>query len=625
MCGIGGIATRDPRERGEEMNQMLAALRHRGPDGEGVFEAPHLTMGMRRLSIIDLEGGWQPLYNEDRSLALIANGEIYNYIELRRELRHHQFQTGSDCETILHLYEEYGLDCLHHLRGMFAFALWDSRRNRLFLARDRMGEKPLYLMQTEACLRFASELKALPIANLPLDPRSVDLFFHYNLLPEPYTPVQGVRKLPAGHYLTLDTPTWQIEEHCYWDMRDAPPIEGDPVEHVKAQLSEIGQLIIRSDVPVGIALSGGLDSSGLTALAAQNYQGTLHAFTVGYTGDYDGDERNDAQALADYLKVPYHTVAIDGREVVDALPQLVAQADDPIADIAGYGYYTVNRMAREHGVPVMLQGQGGDELFWGYEWARLATADNIAKQRGGGYLAHIRHLMQTKPGKVPSWKDPLLPLKYHYQTRRRWQALRHNPDYTYFELFRFMGFDVAQARMRQHYGTAMQDVPARWANHLTQLPWDNIPLQMTYLQWRIYLLENGIAQGDRLSMASSVELRLPLVDYRLVETVIGLRKTNPDDFRGTPKQWLRAAMREFLPEWVMQRPKRGFTPPVRAWQAAIMARYSHLLVDGYLVQNKIISAKSARIFAQGLGDEQFNSPIPYKALYLEMWCRAMLQ
>jgi asparagine synthase (glutamine-hydrolysing) len=238
-------------------------LTHRGPDGAGEFQDQHVLLAMRRLSIIDLKTGWQPLYNEDRSLALVCNGEIYNFVELRERLESlgHRFTTNSDCETILHLYEEHGRDCVQHLRGMFAFALYDTKRKRLIVARDRMGEKPVYVYETDGRVFFASEMKAMLASGLvpfELDPGAINLYFHYQYVPEPLTPLKGVRKLDAACLLTIDVDPWRVEEHRYWRMEDAPPLEGDPAKLIREQLDTVGEIVIRSDVPVGISLSGGL-------------------------------------------------------------------------------------------------------------------------------------------------------------------------------------------------------------------------------------------------------------------------------------------------------------------------------------------------------------------------------
>ncbi|MBU6482454.1 MAG: asparagine synthase (glutamine-hydrolyzing), partial [Nitrospirae bacterium] len=355
MCGIAGIISKEPlqREHADQVARMSKAMLHRGPDGAGEFSSRHVALAHRRLSIIDLSHGQQPLYNEDSSLVLIANGEIYNFIELRSQLqeRGHCFKTGSDCEVILHLYEEQGGDCVQQLRGMFAFALWDTQRQRLLLARDRMGEKPLYLCEQGGRLHFASELKALlrtGIIPFQLDPHAIDCYFHYQYVPEPMTPIKGVRKLPPATVMTIGINPWHVEERCYWHMEDAPPLEGDPAKLIRAELETISELIIRSDVPVGIALSGGLDSSAIAALAAKKYPGSMHAFSVGYSGRPFYDERAAAKALADHLSMPFHEIEISTGDMVDGFSELIGWRDDPIADISGYRYYAVMRAAREH-------------------------------------------------------------------------------------------------------------------------------------------------------------------------------------------------------------------------------------------------------------------------------------
>ena len=355
---------------------------HRGPDGSGEDISSHVALLMRRLSIIDVAGGQQPLYNEDSSIAVVANGEIYNSPELRSMLigKRHQFRTGSDCETIVHLYEEYGLDFVHHLRGMFAIALWDSRLRRLVLARDRMGEKPLYLYQTKNQLLFASEMKTLLQTGLvpfELDPAGVDQYFHFEYVPEPGTAVKNVRKLDAGHILTVDVDDWRVTEQCYWNMEDAEPLDGDPVELLAEELERVAELVIRSDVPVGVAVSGGLDSSLIAAIASRKYPGNMQAFSVGYAGRPRSDERNAAESLARRLGMPFFDVALETSAMVEQFPDLIRMTDDPFTDIASFGYLSVSRLAREHNVPVLLQGQGGDELFWGVD-ATAKAADYLA-------------------------------------------------------------------------------------------------------------------------------------------------------------------------------------------------------------------------------------------------------
>ena len=552
---------------------------------------------MRRLSIIDPAGGWQPLYNEDRSLVLVANAEVYNFVELRRELEAggHRFATHSDCEVILHLYEERGDGCVDRLRGMFAFALWDCRRQRLLLARDRMGEKPLYLYEQPGRLAFASELKALlrgGVAPFKLEPASLDLYFHYGYVPEPATALQDVRKLPPACTLSVEIGPWRVRQCCYWDMEDTPALDGDPVERIRAELETVGELTLRADVPVGVALSGGLDSSVVAALAARRYAGRLHAFSVGYPGRPSYDERSGAAALADRLGLAFHDVELPTEEMVEFFPELNYHRDDPIADIAGYGYYAVMRAARDAGVPVVLQGQGGDELFWGYPWVAQCVSEC---ERKTAALA----------GKPQCPGGPTADRMVFYD--------------------RVPCFQAALAEARDLYAadftTSLKDAdPLDLFTFRDPRPAANV--RLTRLICQTYLLENGIAQGDRLGMACSVELRLPLVDYRLVETVIGLRKLQADHLL-PPKAWLKAAVRDLLPEEILSRPKQGFAPPLKTWHRALFSKYGSNLCDGYLVQAGVLRPEAGVRLAGGPFPQGVVVPLSFKALVLESWCRQM--
>ena len=634
VCGICGSVSRGPIHDVEPVKRMRDALRHRGPDGEGSFRDAHVALGMRRLSIIDLTGGWQPLYNEDRSLVLVANGEIYNFVELRAELesRGHRFATGSDCETILHLYEEDGCDCVHRLRGMFAFALWDGRCRRLILARDRMGEKPLYLWERDGQLTFASELKALVqtgVVPFELDPHAIDLYFHYHYVPEPFTPIKGVRKLPAAHTLTVNVDPWRVTESRYWCIEDAPPLDGDPGELIRAELDTIGELAVRADVPVGVALSAGLDSGALAALAARKVPGTMHAFSVGYPHRPPYDERADAQALAADLGLAFHDVEITTEEMVDSFPDLIKHRDDPIADISGHCYYAVMKRARAEGVPVVLQGQGADELFWGYPWVRQGAQESLQKlalwRKGWTALPHY-----LRPGcpagrsarDLWSWARSCCGLRDGWDRYRRHRA--DPPDRLVF--YDLPGsFRMAHAELGGLYTPAFaESLGAATAFDLFTFPqpWPQVDLRITRLICDTYLQENGITQGDRLSMASSVELRLPFVDHRLVETVIGLRKSRAD-LRLPPKAWLKAAVKDLLPGCVLNRPKQGFAPPLSTWHRALFAAYGATLDDGYLVGAGVLDPNAARKLVPGPFPDSVVVPLSFKALVLETWCRAM--
>jgi len=637
MCGIAGVIAAEPltRDMDSRVTAMSARLVHRGPDGQGSFHEGPIALAMQRLSIIDVEGGQQPLFNEDRSLVLIANGEIYNHVELRNQLcsQGHRFRSGSDCEVIVHLYEEYGLDCVKHLRGMFAFALWDGRLRRLMLVRDRMGEKPLYLYKGPHEIYFASELKGLLACGFipfALDPAAVDLYFHYGYVPEPMTPVRGVFKLPAAHILTVNADTWEQKQWCYWRMEDAPVLTGNPVELIKNELESISQLIVRSDVPIGIALSGGLDSSAIAAMTARRYPGTMQAFTVGYRENSQYDEREAAKALAQSLNMPIHDIELCTDEVAAFFPELMHWLDDPIADISAFGYYSVMKAAKAHGVSVMLQGHGGDELFWGYPWVREAAAQTHRKVAG----------WQSGGPRLRDYLSLTLPLHWSLWGLKEWvksgagimdsctacdrDRMSPKQQAVFYDLT--AEFRLARNGLEGVYSPGFLDqlnASHAYIPFTVPPPWPDVDILLTKLICQTYLLENGMAQGDRLSMASSVELRLPLVDYRLVETVIGLRKASSDHSL-PPKAWLREAMKSTVPEWVLNRPKKGFTPPLQEWQRAIFSAHGSALVDGLLVHSGVLMPSSAKELSRGPYSREVGAPLSFRALTLELWGRQLM-
>lgn len=632
MCGICG-AIGSKKINIEIVKRMNQALIHRGPDGEGEFLDDGIALAMRRLSIIDLKTGWQPLFNEDNSLVLIVNGEIYNYIELRDILQKkgHKFQTSGDGETILHLYEEYGTECLSYLRGMFAFALWDKKRKKLFIARDRMGEKPLYLFHDQNKLLFSSELRSLlasGLIDITLDPASIDMFFHYNYVPEPFTPIVGIRKLPAGHFLLIDQPNMTISEHCYWRMEDAPALTGNPSEMIREKLYEISKLVIRADVPVGVALSGGIDSSIIAAMAVKYYQGNMHAFTIGYEGRPESDERLTAFKIASFLNMPFHEIELSDADFVTNFSKVCSLSDDPIADISGFGYYSISKKAREMGIPVLLQGQGGDELFWGYPWVRKNYSYALLKKKllegKGGFLDYYKLTFKeryTKPTIKKLFKALLsYPEAFGLLRMHKEDGDKVFPFYDYHK-----GFNWNKKQKSNFYGPYMLE---RLNSFNLKQPfkvqngWGEPDITLTSLICSTYLLENGIVQGDRLSMANFVELRLPLVDYQLVETVIGLRKSY-SDINLPPKAWLNNAAKDILPEWIFGLRKRGFEPPVQRWLDLILQKYGHELPEGILVNYGIIQKDIAVKFSNGLNEPKIFFPAYFNALVLENWFRSL--
>lgn len=638
MCGISGIVSKNILRDSDiaDIQEMNSALYHRGPDSEGFYRGGNISLAMRRLKIIDLAGGDQPLFNEDGSIALVANGEVYNHVELRDELekRGHTFRTHSDCETILHLYEESGDKCLERLRGMFAFALYDSKTENLLIARDRLGEKPLYYCRRESEIVFSSEMKSilayLRKKGLDIDYNSVNMYLHYQYVPEPFTCIEGVYKLPAAHYMVVSLRDFSSRICKYWDYEDIKPVSGNPPELIRESFDDLCRIIIRADVPVGIALSGGIDSSALAVYAAKYYREKMHAFSVGYPGRPENDERIKAKELAKKVGLVFHDVELRTEDLVAMFPDLVYYMDDPIADIAAYGYYSVNRLAREHGVPVLLTGIGGDELFWGYEWTTGLIGKNILKQEiqsGNRTDPNLSYIWNAASGiqKREMLRNPIAGIKTLLKNIKAERSrLTENPG-------RFIYYDTLP-----DFAYASEVLPDLYTDDVigridegklysffTAKDWDDVPLKICKFQMETWLYSNCVALGDRMSMASSVECRLPFLDYKFVELVFGLRKTYGDDYKLGYKRWFIEAMRDAIPEDILKRKKRGFTPPVEEWYRGVVNRYGRLCLEGFLVSNNIIKREGIADF---ISKAEKGKPlfVFYKLVLLEIWCRKFI-
>jgi len=575
MCGIAGIINFNKTQPDRlEMEAVSRSLRHRGPDGSGELFTRQAAMIMRRLSIIDVTGGNQPLFNENKTIAVVGNGEIYNYPELQKLLkqRGHKLATGSDIETAVHLYEDFGYQGFRKMRGMFALAVLDTRKNEVVLIRDRMGEKPLYYTETNEGVAFASEMKAIikfRHLNKDLNPAAINNYFHYYYVPEPETIFSGVKKLGKGEMLVIKPDKKKVVLLKYWnpDLIDSTDWS-DPVSQIKNDFDRACELCLRSDVPVGLALSGGIDSGSILATVASKYKYNLKTFCVGYPDSPPSDERTLARELAKKYNTQFFETEVKNQQVADNFPQLVWDGDDPIADIAGASINEVYRLAHGQGIKVLLGGLGGDELFWGYDWIRQAMARgenaNFYSRTPGYRTAEM--FISRCYGKLikPTSLDKLI--------------IPESAD------------KVAQARQ------AMKQVRDVW------------------------LVSNCIDLNDRLSMANSVELRSPFLDYRLVETVL---KSGPVlcSYDREPKYWFKQAMKGLLPETVLSRPKKGFTPPVSVWLRLIISRYGKLLPGGWLEEKDIIDRSAIRIINRAWPAMPFFWYGIYQMLVLELWGR----
>jgi len=638
MCGIVGHFSRQAGGR-IDLTEALRLVYHRGPDDNGIWQDEYVKLGSTRLSILDLSAcGHQPMACQNGRYHIVFNGEIYNYLELRAELEKlgHRFISGTDTETVLASFAEWGTDCLQRLRGMFAFALWDKKKETLFLARDRVGEKPLYYWHDGNSFYFASELKAL-LAFLPhkpaLDPIAIDQYLHYQYVPEPRTPLSGINKLPAAHYLLIERQNWINSPKSYWNLEDVQPVTGNPAELIREELNRVIRLTLRSDVPVGIALSGGIDSSGLASLAASKYKDTLMAFTVGYQQPGSYDERTQAKDMAKSLNLPWHEIKLRTEDFVNFFPDMVAIIDEPIADIAAYSHYAVNKLAAEHGVKVMLSGLGGDELFWGYPWVVRSAQLTARKQsilRSPALLSHTDFLPYNKLFTNPVY----LKLMYHsrvpafvrdllfFAARDKLLSIEYPQQAGFYDLEPELAGAINE--VNNFYTAKFRSLIPKRNTHrpfeLDLLNVANVPVKICKLLFDTWLVSNSLSLQDRVSMACSVESRVPLLDYKLIELVIGLMKGLPGRHL-KPKFWLKSALKGIVPERVLRRKKRGFQPPVLEWKIAVIDKYQDRLLSGYLVEMGIIDQPALLNF---LKDKRKHARILYRLLFLEIWYRKVI-
>jgi len=616
MCGIAGIAGFGEKPVFQnEVETMCDALYHRGPDDCGYYAAPEVVLGMRRLSIIDLHSGHQPIGNEDGSVWVVFNGEIYNFAELRKDLeaQGHRFSTGTDTEVIVHSYEQYGLRCVDRFRGMFAFAIWDEGRRRLMIARDRLGIKPLYYGMVAGRLVFASELKAilrLPEVDRTLDWRSVSHLFSYLTTPKDAAIVAGIKKLEPGHLMVCSAGREPMIER-YWDVEFCPDrqkSERDFQEEFRALLEESVRLRLIADVPLGAFLSGGLDSSSVVATMARLGTRPVKTFSIGFE-EAEYSELDSARKVATYFGTEHHELVL-APDVLGVIDDITAFLDEPFGDSSAIPTYMVSKLAAEH-VKVVLSGDGGDELFAGYDKylveqrerryplpAFVRGAMGLAARwipdrvRGANYL---RHFSLDGPARYLDASTLFRADQKDHLFTRPMQAC-----------------DPTAARLREMAALGFQNGGEDWLS----------PLQLNDL--KNYLPLDILTKVDRMSMAHSIEARVPLLDHKLVE----FAATVPAEMRlrgGATKHIFKQAMRGILPDEIIDRPKRGFAIPLGQWFRGKLEGFaSDLLLSRASRQRGILNpVYIKKLLAMHRHGRNLDMQL-WTLISFEMWCRKFL-
>lgn len=566
MCGFCGKLNFD---RGEAvgrplLQRMMDAISHRGPDGDGEYRQGPIGLGHRRLSIIDLNTGDQPMCNEDGTVWVVYNGEIYNFVALRGELeaRGHRFKSSGDTEVILHAYEEFGPAVVAKLQGMFAFALWDERRQVLMLARDRVGIKPLYYANTGKAMVFGSEVKAIladPAVPRGINASALDRCVRYYYTPGPETVFKGVYKLEPGHYLTVRD--GRVASHQYWDLT-FPRQRGrcdfdESVEALRSVLRRTVRDHLISDVPVGVLLSGGVDSTGILSFAVEQTEKPVHTFTIGFSGEEFADERAHARMASRRLGTVHAEMSISGRDFLDFLPRYVWHMEEPVCEPPAVALYYVSRLARQASIKVLLSGEGGDEAFGGYQTYRnmlllermkavlgpakgvlrkgLEALDRVGWHRAGPYIGLVD-----------------LPVEQYYLSRSATPFTEFNK--------------IRRSLYTEEFAEAVADGRGDEVTRRLFKRVDDQPLlnQMLYVDTKTWLPDDLLIKADRMTMATSVELRVPLLDSQVLE----FAAAQPESFKvlgWSTKRLLKAVLKSHVPDEILSRKKTGFPVPYVRW------------------------------------------------------------
>ena len=614
MCGIVGFAGIPglPSDDDATLRAMCSAIVHRGPNEEGRFQGAGVALGMRRLSVMDVAMGQQPMQNESGSLQLVFNGEIYNHRQLRRELldRGHTITTSSDTEVIVHLYEDFGDDVVHSLRGMFAIALWDSARERLLIARDRVGIKPLYYWEHDGGVAFASELRsllAMPGFPARVNPSAVAQYLVFGYVPETHCIFEGVRKLPAGHRLTWSADAG-VRVEQYWSAtrpERSSITDSEAIEELRGLLRESVELHLESDVPLGAFLSGGIDSSAVVAQMAQLMPGRVRTFSIGF----DEASHNEAPHAALVAREigTQHTELIVRPDAGVLVDSVVSGFDEPFGDSSALPTFLVSQMAREH-VTVALSGDGGDELFGGYtRYAELLTRHELPGVARRVLARAANSLPHSARG-----RNRLLDLGR--SLHGRYAATVAAPPSAR------EGGVVAAALAA---GIAPMD--ELLAAAFSPLAGRDLLAQMTAVDLATYLPGDILTKVDRMSMSVSLEARVPLLDHRLVEFAASM----PSRLKyrdGVGKWLLRRAITGLVPPRVLTHPKQGFSVPLARWfRNELRHRLEALLAPGARIQPYVDGDAVARLIREHLATRRDHSHMIWRLLALEVWLEALAE
>jgi asparagine synthase (glutamine-hydrolysing) len=629
MCGICGIffANREWRVQGDVLARMNRRIVHRGPDDEGFFVEENVGLAMRRLSIIDVKSGHQPLANENRDVWIIFNGEIYNHAELRENLeaRGHQYRTRSDTETIVHLYEEYGSDCVTHLRGMFAFVIWDRRRRVLFAARDRLGIKPFYYRWDGKSFLFGSEIKTIltyPGVDAEFDRGRLAEYLTFGYITGPQTMYAGIRKLVPGHTLELSE-RGEPKISRYWDL--VVPVDELPREHsyyVKNYREKLESAVgshLMSDVPLGVFLSGGLDSSAVAALTAKIRGDKIQTFAVGY-GEEEFSELPYARQVAAHIHSDHHEVRLSREEFFDSLPRLIWHEDEPIVWPSSVSLYYVARLARER-VTVVLTGEGSDETLAGYtRYAWTLLNSKMDRTYRAMLPAFLRRWFRQGIASAPLYASLHRKLEHTFLMRdgASWPSFYFDNFYSAFADAEFAQLLTPEAL--QSAGHAYDGSMEPWERSSGDLLH-----RLLYTDINSYLIELLMKQ-DQMSMAASIESRVPFLDHPLVEFTARIPAAH--QIKGMAGKFiLKEAVEDLLPHDIIYRKKMGFPTPWAYWLSGPqLQQIETLLTEPRSSARGLFRAHAiSRIFAEHRAGHRDHGNRIWRLLNLELWQRVCLE